>query len=552
MPRRDLTTLFEPRRHAPVYRTIRAELDAVRDGRKAMAMELWPRDSIDDDPDHAELVQLAMARGLQVIHQADTRGGVPVIAVYALQPEHAWRIPALRALWQVFVAAEGSWSDGAEALEGHLLGYTDAQIAAWLARKRHERLGWRGTTIYLLMTAAQKRILVATGNRQLPADALAHGMTAISCDGTRVIKQHPPAWVARAKLALARIAIADNCRPNVRSRVHSARSRRACGTNAAFTSKIEFSAPRLALSQDRRVLAIVVRSRVLRHRRVRRAEVLMPRVKSPPASGGRPRSARCTANRRDRARVRRPRPRGRPRGVIGRRPRRHRHRVREPCVAGQIEPEGASRRDGLPDVRAGVNPAAFTNTRPSDKASAFAGSSLIAGNQRQRAGSSAAMRAPSPADQGVPVPDHRLPLSLIAPQAGSGSGSDRRVHRDPPREERFAALAQRLDLLDRPARQHAHAARDVVVLRQLEPVMRIARPEPADERGLPVVGRLLEDHDVGRGRGDRVDARAIAREPEVDVVGHDAEPRCTGCGMHGIWRGIAAARSGDKHAIAEE
>jgi hypothetical protein len=245
MPRRDLTTLFERRKHAPVYRTMRAELDAVRDGRKAMAMELWPRESIDDDTDHAEMVQLAMDRGLQVIHQADTRAGVPVVAVYALHPEHAWRIAALRALWQVFVAAEGAWSDGAEAYESHLLGYTDAQIAAWLARKRHERLGWRGTTIYLLMTHAQQRILAATGNRDLHPDALARGMTAVWCDGTRVIKQHPPAWVARDKLVIARFAIAEHAFTRLfesRGAVVSAQltNDHAAALNTALESKIEY------------------------------------------------------------------------------------------------------------------------------------------------------------------------------------------------------------------------------------------------------------------------------------------------------------------------
>jgi len=207
---RSISTLFERRKHARVYPTMRAELDAVRSGAKAMAVEVWPRDSIDEDPDHHALVRLAYARGLQVIHQADEgRAGVPIVAVYVLHPEDAWRVPAHRALWQVFPAAEGSWSDGAEALEGYLLGYSDRQRAAWLAEKRHERCGWRGTTIYLLLTKAQRRILAATGNRYLHPDALAEGVTAVWCDGTRVVRKRAPAWVARDQLVLARVAIAD-------------------------------------------------------------------------------------------------------------------------------------------------------------------------------------------------------------------------------------------------------------------------------------------------------------------------------------------------------
>ena len=209
MTRRDLASLFERRSHARLYPTMRAELDAVRDRRKAIAMELWPRDAIDGDPDHAELVRLARARGLQVVHQPDvSRSGVPIVAVYALYTEQSWRIPALHALWRVVPPIEG-WSDGAEALEGHLLGYTRAQITAWLATRRHERLGWHGTTIYLLMTHAQRALLATTGNRYLHPDALASGITATWCDGTRVIKRRPPAWLAKDKLVLARIAIAD-------------------------------------------------------------------------------------------------------------------------------------------------------------------------------------------------------------------------------------------------------------------------------------------------------------------------------------------------------
>jgi hypothetical protein len=192
---RKFSTLFSPRSHARVYPTLRAELDAVRAGRKAIAMEIWPAgDSLADDPDHASLVRLARARGLEIVYQPDTgRSGVPIVAVYALRAAQAWRIPALHALWRAFPQGGEPWSDGAEALEGHLLGYSRSQIAAWLAARRHERLGWRGVTIYLV-------------GRSLEAVA---GTTAVWAAGTRVIKRRPPAWLAREGLQLARIAITE-------------------------------------------------------------------------------------------------------------------------------------------------------------------------------------------------------------------------------------------------------------------------------------------------------------------------------------------------------
>jgi hypothetical protein len=202
VPARELASLFEPRRHAALYPSLTAELDAVARGRKAIAMEAWPAGAL--DADHRAMHELARARGLEVVELRERgRAGTPAVLVFAFQPEHAWRIAALQALWSVYLDAEGAWSDGAEALEGHLLGYTRAQIARHLAARRHERLGWRGATLYLMLDRAQRAVVVASRGRALPAGAL----TLVTCDGTHVIRRRPPAWVARRALAIARIAI---------------------------------------------------------------------------------------------------------------------------------------------------------------------------------------------------------------------------------------------------------------------------------------------------------------------------------------------------------
>ena len=206
MTGRELSSLFERRRYPRIYPTMRAELDAVRDGRKAIALEVWPHDALDRD--YSELVRLARARGLQIVHQPErSRGGLPIVAVYALHAEQAWRIPALHALWRIVPPL--GWGDSAEALEGFLLGYTEPQIAAWLEARQRERLGWRGTTIYLLLTPMQRSAIAEAGHRSLSREALATGLTALACDATRVIKRRMPSWIARRRLALARVAISD-------------------------------------------------------------------------------------------------------------------------------------------------------------------------------------------------------------------------------------------------------------------------------------------------------------------------------------------------------
>jgi hypothetical protein len=186
-----IESLFEPRRHPA--RSLRGELDAVRAGDKPIAMEAWPIGALDEDYDR--FVALGRARGLEIVEREERA----LHAVYAVTAREAWRIDALHALWQV-VPARG-WSDGAEALESHLLGYTPAQIERWLAERHRERLGWHGVTIHVVMARALRR---HTTPRWFP-----HGDATIAwCDGTLVPKRRRPVWVAKRRLSIVRAAIA--------------------------------------------------------------------------------------------------------------------------------------------------------------------------------------------------------------------------------------------------------------------------------------------------------------------------------------------------------
>jgi hypothetical protein len=95
------------------------------------------------------------------------------------------------------------------------------------------------------MTHAQQRSVAATGNRYLHPDALASGMPAAWCDGTRVIRERPPAWVARDKLVIARLAIAERAFTRLfepRDAIVTAQltNDHAGALNAALESRIEF------------------------------------------------------------------------------------------------------------------------------------------------------------------------------------------------------------------------------------------------------------------------------------------------------------------------
>ncbi|MCB9560703.1 MAG: hypothetical protein H6709_20510 [Kofleriaceae bacterium] len=179
-PRLDLTALFEPTAAAPraaaiPYRSLDAELDAVRRRAKPIAWFASSRDDLADGGDVAALIGPALDRGLAaIVHPDDASGAVPGydgVGVAVLHLDQAWRVQALRALWATALA-HGGWTDAAEDQLGALLGYTPAQRAAWLADVRHRQAAWGCTTIYTLLTATQRARVRGLGQRCLgtPAD----------------------------------------------------------------------------------------------------------------------------------------------------------------------------------------------------------------------------------------------------------------------------------------------------------------------------------------------------------------------------------------------
>jgi hypothetical protein len=167
VPRSPATLFARPRaaRAKVPYPTRRAALRAVAAGKKAVMM-----DSLDG---LATLVRDARALGLAVVVHGDH--------AYALRLADTWRIAALDALR----ASTATWSDAAEAQQSRLLGYTEAQIAAWLAQYREVQAAWGTATIYALLDATQLHAARARGMRAFGEGA------AIFCYPGRVIRRAP-------------------------------------------------------------------------------------------------------------------------------------------------------------------------------------------------------------------------------------------------------------------------------------------------------------------------------------------------------------------------
>lgn len=172
-----LTSLFERKHFARAYPTTARELDAVRDGEKALVYDAWPRDQL-DNADHAELVAGALARQLAIVH----RGDADEIHVYALHAAQMWRVEAHQLLLRQ------RWSDAAEAQQSELLGYRPEAIRAWMATQRHERLGWGQQTVFALVDDAQRAALARIGGRYLPPE-LVDGLALFCASGERVVRR---------------------------------------------------------------------------------------------------------------------------------------------------------------------------------------------------------------------------------------------------------------------------------------------------------------------------------------------------------------------------
>ena len=207
----DLAKLFEParahlRRFREPYPTLRAELDAIASGKKAMSLTAAALDELASGED--QVVRLAFARGLAVVlYSRGLAVEHQVPSVFIAKPEQLWRVPAFLALEAAAFGGDARWSEAAEAQQGLLLGYTKRQRAEWRARVAQRQAGWGCRTVYTLITPARRSAIAALGHRGFdPADRvelfLHRGLRELRRDAWKRI----PKGLVLARVGLARDA----------------------------------------------------------------------------------------------------------------------------------------------------------------------------------------------------------------------------------------------------------------------------------------------------------------------------------------------------------
>jgi hypothetical protein len=203
--------LDEDRRKAAPYRTLAAELDAVRAGRKAISMFPLARPGAEpaDDAFLRALLRAAAARGLGVLVEPGEPGalaGAPRgVTAYALAPDQAWRVPAIAALWSAALE-DGAWSHAAERQLGALLGYSARERRVWIAQLRHRVAAWGARTVYTLLDRERRARVEQLGRRCFgPAPAI-EGLT-FFVHGRGHALRRDAARLAPRGLAIARAGI---------------------------------------------------------------------------------------------------------------------------------------------------------------------------------------------------------------------------------------------------------------------------------------------------------------------------------------------------------
>jgi hypothetical protein len=181
----DLNDLFVEPASLAAWRDLRHELEAIRDGIKAISTWSFPRDLLVSEDayggPYTDLLELAYELGLNVVHQPTVR---KAISVYIARPEQMWRAPAHRMLYE---ARGRGWCERVDGVESMLLGYTDEQVNAWLAARRYRSAG-QGPTVYALISRSSFDELGGLGWRAFLPASFDPSVTVFAPTNVRVIR----------------------------------------------------------------------------------------------------------------------------------------------------------------------------------------------------------------------------------------------------------------------------------------------------------------------------------------------------------------------------
>lgn len=124
-------------------RSLSAELDAIRAGKKPLGFYASERSVVEDGSDLIPILRGAFQRGLAI--SLVPHGSS--VHIFVLHPDQSWRIPAFEA----FIASTTHWSWDAEEQQGLLLGYTATERARHIAQLRESRIGFGHLTAYAVL-----------------------------------------------------------------------------------------------------------------------------------------------------------------------------------------------------------------------------------------------------------------------------------------------------------------------------------------------------------------------------------------------------------------
>ena len=182
----DLETLFEPwEKLVPApYPTLEQEVAAVATGTKGVSFVEELSSPEDASDDYHQLIDLAGHLQLAVVH-LPSEDEFSTTMVYAARPDSLWRSQAHVLLCRTM---RNRWSDAAEEMQSKLLGYSDEQISEWMSFLRWGRLGWKGTTVYVLLDPAQ-RVAFQRSKCCFSPESLEGGLMSLFSVGNSIVKR---------------------------------------------------------------------------------------------------------------------------------------------------------------------------------------------------------------------------------------------------------------------------------------------------------------------------------------------------------------------------
>jgi hypothetical protein len=202
----DVHQLFELVSKPRSYDSLDAELKAVASREKGMSAFVTASkvgDVLGDTLN--DYLQRANVYGLVVASQRSTKDGLTYEHIVAMHPDQAWRLPAYLAIVD---ALNYEWSDAAEYICSVVLGYSAESIDEWLSWNHSHRAGWRGSTIYLVMSSGAAVSIGELAGRGFPRNVDLASITAVIPSERMALRKDAWQLVPEGSV-MARIAVKE-------------------------------------------------------------------------------------------------------------------------------------------------------------------------------------------------------------------------------------------------------------------------------------------------------------------------------------------------------